>query len=86
MRAGLTLAPSDQSGDAPRASLTKTPQYIAQALSSDPAAWSYFEKLVPSYRRLYIGWIDSAKQEQTKARRLRGAIGLLAAGKKLGLR
>ena len=54
--------------------------------TSDPAAWSYFQKPAPSYRRLYIGWIDSAKQGQTKMRRLRETLGLLAAGKKLGLK
>jgi len=35
---------------------------------------------------MYIGWIDSAKQQETKMRRLQEAIGLLAAGKKLGLK
>lgn len=84
--AGLQRAPTDRSGDAPRPSLVKTPQYVVQALRSHPAAWNYFEKLAPSYRRLYIGWIDSAKQEQTRTRRLQEAIGMLAAGKKLGLK
>ena len=87
MPAGLKLAPTDRNGDAPsRQSLLKTPAYIMHAFRSEPAAWSYFQKLAPSYRRLYIGWIDSAKQEETKKRRLREAIGLLAAGKKLGLK
>lgn len=49
-------------------------------------AWNYFESLAPSYRRVYIAWIDSAKQQETKTRRLREAIGLLAAGKTLGLK
>ena len=86
MPAGFKRAPTDRSGDTPRPSLVKTPQYIVQALRSDPAAWNYFEKLAPSYRRMYVGWIDSAKQEQTKMRRLQEAIHLLAAGKKLGLK
>jgi len=84
--AGLKRAPTGQSYDAARPSLSKVPQYIQQALRSRPAAWNYFESLAPSYRRLYIAWIDSAKQEETKMRRLREAIGLLAAGKKLGLK
>ena len=84
--AGLTRAPTDRSGDAPRRSPSKVPQYIQQALRSRPAAWKYFESLAPSYRRMYIAWIDSAKQHETKTRRLREAIGLLAAGKKLGLK
>ena len=47
---------------------------------------SYFEKLAPSYQRMYIGWIDSAKQEATRMRRLEEAISLLSAGRKLGLK
>ncbi len=63
-----------------------TPDDFQQALKKRPAAWRHFESLAPSYRRLYIGWIDSAKQQETKTRRLKEAIGLLAAGKKLGLK
>jgi uncharacterized protein YdeI (YjbR/CyaY-like superfamily) len=84
--AGLKRPPTDRSGDAPRPSIVKTPQYIRQALKDNPAAWRCFEKLAPSYRRMYIGWIESAKRDETKARRLREAVGLLAAGKRLGLK
>jgi len=35
---------------------------------------------------MYIAWIDSAKQQETKTRRLQEAISLLAAGRKLGLK
>jgi uncharacterized protein YdeI (YjbR/CyaY-like superfamily) len=41
---------------------------------------------VPSYQRKYVGWIDSAKRQETKTRRLQEAVDLLAAGKKLGLK
>jgi uncharacterized protein YdeI (YjbR/CyaY-like superfamily) len=84
--AGLKRAPTDRSGDAPRPSPSKVPRYIQQALRSRPAAWKYFESLAPSYRRMYVTWIDSAKQHETTTRRLREAIGLLADGKKLGLK
>jgi uncharacterized protein YdeI (YjbR/CyaY-like superfamily) len=84
--AGLKRGPTDRSYDAPPPSLSKVPQYVEQALRSRPAAWNYFESLAPSYRRLYIAWIDSAKRQETKTRRLQEAIGLLAAGKKLGLK
>ncbi len=83
---GLKRAPTNQSGDAPRPSLSEIPSYIKQALRANPRAWKCFEQLAPSYRRAYIGWIDSAKREQTKVRRLREALSLLAAGKKLGLK
>jgi len=86
MPAGLNRPPTDRSGDAPRPSPSKLPQYIQDALRNRPAAWNYFQSLAPSFRRLYIGWIDSAKQPETKLRRLEEAIRLLAAGKKLGLK
>ena len=84
--AGLKRAPTDRSGDGPRPSSSEVPQYIQQALKSRPAAWTCFESLAPSYRRAYIGWIDSAKREQTKTKRLHEAVGLLAAGRTLGLK
>ena len=35
---------------------------------------------------LCFGWIDSAKRQETKDRRLEEAISLLSAGRKLGLK
>lgn len=84
--AGLKLRPAGPSGDAPRPSTAEVPRNILDVLESHPAARDFFESLAPSYRRKYIGWIDSAKRPETKMRRLREAIGLLAAGKKLGLK
>jgi uncharacterized protein YdeI (YjbR/CyaY-like superfamily) len=62
------------------------PRYIQTALRKEPVAWRYFEGLAPSHRRRYVGWIESAKREETKARRLQEAIRLLNAGKPLGLK
>ncbi len=62
------------------------PRYIRDALEKKPAAWRYFQGLAPSHRRRYIGWIETAKRDATKARRLREAIRLLSAGKPLGLK
>ena len=83
---GLAREPTSRSGDAPRPSMAAIPSYIETKLRANARAWEHFERLAPSYRRLYIGWIDSAKREETKEKRLREAIGLLAAGKKLGLK
>jgi uncharacterized protein YdeI (YjbR/CyaY-like superfamily) len=62
------------------------PPYVERALKADGAAWRFFETLAPSYRRAYIGWIDAAKREETKERRLREAVARLAKGEKLGLK
>jgi uncharacterized protein YdeI (YjbR/CyaY-like superfamily) len=42
--------------------------------------------LAPSHRRRYVAWIESAKREETKLRRLKEAIRLLAGGNLLGLK
>jgi uncharacterized protein YdeI (YjbR/CyaY-like superfamily) len=86
--AGINRAPTDRGYDSPpRFQMPSTiPRYIQAALRKRPPAWRYFEGLAPSHRRQYVGWIDSAKHEETKARRLKEAIRLLAAGKQLGLK
>ena len=83
---GLTRAPTARSGDAPRPPIDELPPYIDRALRSNRLAWNTFEHLAPSYRRAYIAWIDAAKREETKEKRLHEALGLLAAGHKLGLK
>jgi uncharacterized protein YdeI (YjbR/CyaY-like superfamily) len=83
---GLDRPPTERSGDAPRPSLEVLPPYIVSGLKAHPRAWAAFEKLPPSHRRQYLGWIDSAKREETKQKRLAEAAGMLASGKKLGLK
>jgi uncharacterized protein YdeI (YjbR/CyaY-like superfamily) len=69
-----------------RRSFASVPKYIERAFKAEPRAWGTFERLAPGERRNYIGWIDSAKRQETKDRRLREAVALLAAGRKLGLK
>ena len=86
---GINRAPTDRTSGPrpPRFQMPSTvPRYIQEALRKRPAAWRYFEGLTASHRRRYIGWIESAKREETKARRLKEAIHLLSAGKPLGLK
>jgi uncharacterized protein YdeI (YjbR/CyaY-like superfamily) len=76
--------------DALRSHIVKT--FVAETADQwrqwldKPAAWRYFEGLAPSHRRRYVGWIESAKREDTKIRRLQEAIRLLTAGRPLGLK
>jgi uncharacterized protein YdeI (YjbR/CyaY-like superfamily) len=89
MPAGISRAPTDRTyGPRPaRYEMpSKIPVYIATALAKHPAALRHFEALAPSHRRRYLGWIESAKREETRARRLQEAIRLLSAGKTLGLK
>lgn len=65
---------------------TTIPAYIEAAMRKQPKAWRYFQTLASSHRRRYVGWIETAKREHTRARRLQEAIRLLTAGKPLGLK
>jgi uncharacterized protein YdeI (YjbR/CyaY-like superfamily) len=62
------------------------PPFVKRALVANGAAWENFQKLAPSYRRNYVGWIMHAKQEETRQRRLAEAVSLLEQNKKLGLK
>ncbi|HEY3040049.1 MAG TPA: YdeI/OmpD-associated family protein [Pyrinomonadaceae bacterium] len=87
--AGLERAPTGRGYGPrpPRLSMpSKLPPYIEAALRKHPAALRHFEALPASQRRRYFGWIESAKREETKRRRLEEAIRLLSAGKVLGLK
>jgi uncharacterized protein YdeI (YjbR/CyaY-like superfamily) len=84
--AGLERAPTDRNGDAPRPSVTKLPIYMAKALKTNPRAGEFFNTLSPSCKRKYIAWVDFAKRDETKQKRLAEMIELLLAGKKLGLK
>jgi uncharacterized protein YdeI (YjbR/CyaY-like superfamily) len=84
--AGLGRPPTNRTGDAPKRSARTLPPYIEKHFRANPTVWSNFARLAPSKRATYIGWIDSAKRQDTKERRLREAMRLLAAGKELGLK
>jgi uncharacterized protein YdeI (YjbR/CyaY-like superfamily) len=83
---GLARPPTNRSGDAPRPSLSAIPPFIKTELKANARAWAFFQQLSPSCQRAYLGWIASAKREETQQKRLREAITLLAAGQKLGLK
>jgi uncharacterized protein YdeI (YjbR/CyaY-like superfamily) len=82
--------PPTRRGSAPRPARlevpSKLPPYIQEKLKKHPKALRYFESLPPSHRRRYYAWIESAKREETRLRRLKEAIRLLACSKPLGLK
>jgi hypothetical protein len=39
-------------------------------LRTDKAAWAYWQKQAPSYRKGAIWWVVSAKKPETRARRM----------------
>ena len=83
--AGRAAAPTNKTY-APRPVIPELPAYIARALKTNRKAWQFFQELAPTYRRDFVVWIHIAKRPETRERRLRESIALLAAGKKLGLK
>jgi uncharacterized protein YdeI (YjbR/CyaY-like superfamily) len=86
---GIERPPTDRGYDPrpPRLPMpAKLPAYIQAALRKRPTALRHYDALAPEQRRRYVAWIESAKREETKLRRLKEAIGLLARGKVLGLK
>jgi uncharacterized protein YdeI (YjbR/CyaY-like superfamily) len=83
--AGLAAAPTANTY-APRPAIPELPAYITKALRTNPKAWTFFQQLAPTYRRHFVVWIHTAKRPETRARRIRESVSLLAAGKKLGLK
>ena len=61
-----------------------TPEQEAR-FKENAVAWEHFEKTAPSYRRMSIWWVISAKQEATKERRLAQLMAQCAAGEKIGV-
>ena len=83
--AGLAAAPTANKYAA-KPKIPELPGYIAKAIKADLKAWSFFQKLPRTERRNFVVWIYIAKRPETRARRIRESIALLAAGKKLGLK
>jgi uncharacterized protein YdeI (YjbR/CyaY-like superfamily) len=61
---------------------TEIPEDLAHAFASHPKAKAFFDTLAAGYRRDYIEWITTAKQEKTRLKRLNTTIEWLSEGKK----
>ena len=59
----------------------RVPADLAAALKKQKAASSAFTTFPPSHKREYVDWIDSAKTDDTRERRLATALGWIASGK-----
>lgn len=64
----------------------EVPDYFKEAVITNKVAWENFNKLAPSYRKQYVGWVANAKREETRKKRLQEAKKLLSKNKKLGIK
>jgi len=62
------------------------PGWMLQTIQANTRAWENFNRLAPSHKRRYFGWVLEAKREETRQRRLQEVIQVLAEGRKLGLK
>jgi hypothetical protein len=59
-----------------------TPPDLARALAKNRVAKQTFDGKTDAFRNEYIAWITSAKQDETRRRRIAKAVELIAAGKR----
>ena len=62
---------------------TELSEPYTKVLKKNKAAWNFFEKQPPSYRKMIGWWIISAKKEETRMARLAKLISESAKGKRL---
>ena len=72
----LEIAPAEEELE------PKVPADLRKALAAAPKARALWSDITPIARRDWILWITSAKQAETRARRIDNACTMLAAGKR----
>jgi len=55
-----------------------------RAFKANAKAWAWFEGQAPSYRKVAIYWVETAKQEATRERRFAALVADSAAGRRVG--
>ncbi len=72
----LEIAPSGEQQE------PRVPADLRKALAAAPKARALWSDITPIARRDWIHWIVSAKQAETRARRVDNACAMLTAGKR----
>ena len=71
--------------DRPEISLDISEDF-SEALKANPKAENFFHDLTPSYKKQFMGWINSAKRMETREKRIQESILILEQNKKLGMK
>lgn len=58
------------------------PPDLEAALASEPAAREFYTALSYTHRKEYVRWIESAKREETRVRRVEKTVEMLKSGHK----
>jgi len=78
VEAGETVAVELELDTAPRE--VDIPDALAAALDGDPAARAAFDALSYTHRKEYARWVEEAKREETRQRRVSQALQMLKEG------
>ena len=78
VEAGDTVAVELELDTAPRE--VDIPDALAAALDGDPAARAAFDALSYTHRKEYARWVEEAKREETRQRRVSQALQMLKEG------
>jgi hypothetical protein len=62
----------------------KPPEDLLQCLADEPKALAYFNKLPKSHQNYYIKWINEAKTEPTRTKRIAKSVMVLSVGGDFG--
>jgi hypothetical protein len=79
VEAGDSVDVSLELDTAPRE--VEVPEALATRLADDPAAREAFNRLAYTHRKEYARWIDEAKRDETRRRRVAQALEMLREGK-----
>lgn len=69
-----------------RESPARIPLELRAALKENAKAREIFDTYSPSYKKLIIGWIMSARKHETRLRRIEEVVELAAQNKRLGMK
>ena len=81
VQAGDTVDVLIELDTAPRE--VEVPEALASALAADPGSKAAFERLAFTHRKEYARWVEEAKREGTRDRRVARALEMLREGRTL---
>jgi uncharacterized protein YdeI (YjbR/CyaY-like superfamily) len=67
-----------------REDVTNIPQALREALSANPKALENFEKVSPSQKKQFFYWIDSAKTDATRQKRIQETVRMIENNIRIG--
>jgi hypothetical protein len=80
VEAGQEVSVEVERDDEPRT--VEVPSDLAAALEADPAVRETFDGLSYTHRKEYVRWIEDAKRDQTRTRRIAKSVELVREGVK----